>query len=125
MKFNSITYKSGAEGPKHDPYSYEEVSVHGRNGTTTVHMGLAYWLSHNGVMQSLDNYFLPDRFEQLTGISPEVALRLYRTLPYRRHAAKCGGRDFASVDGYPGETLYVCGKCKEIVDYHFNRSAVE
>lgn len=126
-KFNIITYKSGAEGPKHDPYHYEELSIYGRNGITTVHLGLAYWVSSNGVRitDGEHNIQLNTVFRQLTGIEIDVAMRLYRTLPYRKHSKKCGGRTFNNVSGYPGETLYICGKCQEIVDSHFNRSAVE
>jgi hypothetical protein len=125
QRLNIITYKQGSEGPRHDPYHYEEVTIHGRAGEVTAHFGLGSWIRHNGERRMGPDVYVDVEFMKLTGIHPDVAFRLYRTLPYRRHARVCCGRSFSAQPGYPGETLYVCDKCEEIVDSHFNLSVVE
>ena len=40
-----FTFTSGEEGPKYDPYSWEEISALSKDGKViTIHMGLAQWL---------------------------------------------------------------------------------
>lgn len=123
---NRISLKTGSEGPRHDPYSYEEVTVEGRNGKTTAHIGLGCWVRNNsGPKIHVEDVDLDKAFERYTGVSIAVATKLYHTLPYRKHARRCGCKETGSVSGYPGETLEVCLKCGEVVNGHFDRSAVE
>jgi hypothetical protein len=122
---NYITYKSGSEGPRHDPYHFEEVTIHGRAGNVTAHIGLGVWLSVNGHRMEIPEVDLDISFQRLTGISIDVAFRLYRKLPYRRHSRTCSGRSMVSMPGYPGERLYICEKCREVIDSSFNLAAVE
>jgi hypothetical protein len=124
---NRITIKTGTEGPRHDPYAYTEITVDGRNGRTTYHSGLGEWV------QAPDGKeFYPGEgptltyiFKRFVGVVPSVAERFANMAPYKRHAAKCSSRKFETVSGYPGETLVTCSACGEVVETHFNASAVE
>jgi hypothetical protein len=121
---NSIELRSGSEGPAHDPYHFEEVTFTGRNGKTTYHCGLAMWLEHNGVRIESEVH---EAWRRLTGFdSVERAVNIYRMLPWRNHAARCPERKrFKCESGYPGESFIVCEACGEIIESHFNRSAIE
>ena len=46
MKLNTrtISKKTGTEGPKHDPYSFEEFIYECNGKVTTLHMGLGVWM---------------------------------------------------------------------------------
>ena len=45
----NVRVRRGTEGPRHDPWSYTEVSVTRLNGDKiTMHCGLAVWLKING-----------------------------------------------------------------------------
>lgn len=125
MKFNHISIRTGSEGPRHDPYHYQELTVNGRAGKVTLHTGLACWLAVNGMVHGGEEEKLAQTFERLTGVMPWVAERVCHELPHRRHSANCNCRDTRSVAGYPGETFEICVKCGEVIDSHFNRSAVE
>jgi hypothetical protein len=141
-----VTRKSGSEGPKHDPYSYEEFSVEKDDGRTAVlHLGLGEWLILNGKKKTVDD-FLPDpaemngirnawdvarqiasnrmfiAFEEVLGITLKSWTRAEQKLHSR--CPKCKGHDLERVSGYPGETFLICSKCKEIVDSHFNEAAI-
>jgi hypothetical protein len=125
-KTNTIFRRTGSEGPHHDPYSYEEITVEGRNGTTTVHLGLGEWIQNNkGVKRYGEGEEVDKLFEYYTGISIAVAMRVYHTLPYRKHARKCGCKETGTVSGYPGETFEVCLKCGEFVNSRMNYAAIE
>ena len=123
-KFNSIDLRNGTEGPRHDPYSFTEITVHGRAGEVTIHAGLANWLRHNDKLITGEEKAAL-MFEKLTGLAPWTAEKIYHNLPLRRHRAKCDSLIFEEVSGYPGETFTICTKCRDVVDSHFNRSAVE
>lgn len=125
---NHIEVTHGTEGPRHDPYSYEEITVHGRNGPVTLHTGLAVWCrgQRSAVSDTeADAYVM---FTRLTGMTFQRAMRAYRRQeerPLREHNARCKGRDFECVGGYPGEYLTMCGTCGDVVDYSLNRSEIE
>jgi hypothetical protein len=127
-----IVVKEGREGPKHDPYHYEEVTITRLNGTETVyHCGaLAQWIkvrsSDRAVLASADTEAdCLELFEQYVGVSYKVAVRAHASLPWRRlKAHPCGLTFIVDVNGYPGETLQVCGKCGHVVDSHMDMSAI-
>lgn len=148
---SSITHSTGTEGPRHDPYGYNQLTVH-RDGANdfptklrvTIHSGLALWcmveyryytgngqhkwaVMHNASHNSEKVLAL---FEQWAGVSYHHAERAYQTYQdrkFRRPACgeHCRGRYIESTDGFPGETLYQCTKCQLIVGTRFNRSVVE
>lgn len=125
-----IHVRTGSEGPRHDPYHYEEVTVQRPDGRkVTLHVGLGVWAeAENAVLRERTDspqeaYHM---FERYAGVPVYVAERAYRSLPMRRlKAHPCGLQHIVDVNGFPGETLTVCGKCGHVVDSHFDRSAIE
>ena len=131
----SISFNRGTEGPRHDPYSYEEVIVE-RKGREdiTLHAGLGVWMTIGGARISASFSMVErevmDRFVELVGYKPDqlrrFAQRAYAARVKQQHAScKHHGNATRSVTGYPGETFEVCLDCGQIVDSHFNRSAIE
>jgi hypothetical protein len=66
------------------------------------------------------------QFERAVGISLpalEKAVHERQERKYRYHP--CGNKSFEYASGYPGESFVVCRKCGDVIDSHFDRSAVE
>lgn len=121
----NISITHGSEGPRHDPYSYTELTVSKGNGWTTVHRGLAEWVEHCGERTECTGMgmLLDNLFEDYTGLTIKQAERIVRKIherPYREHR-KHGGFEWRS--GFPGESLCIC-KCGHVVDSSFNESAI-
>lgn len=121
---NTITIRTGTEGPRFDPYHFTEVTVRGRAGEVTYHGGLGEWTRINKEICGREQQ-AAKVFELATGLSPYVAEKVARLLPYRKHARKCSGRETTYEAGYPGETLEFCAKCGQVVNGFFDRSAIE
>jgi hypothetical protein len=126
----TITVRTGTEGPRHDPYHFEEVTVERDDGRkVTLHLGLAVWSEASGGPLPERTDSEPDAFhmfERYSGVSYVAMMKAYRAIPLRRMKAhRCGMKYFRDVDGYPGETMTVCGKCGDVIDSYFDRSAVE
>lgn len=121
---SSITMRTGSEGPRHDPYSYTELTVRRGNTTVSAHYGLLVWLECNGEREQInDDKLLSMLFQDMTGLTIKQAERAYaklQALPYREHR-KHGGYDWR--EGFPGESLCMC-KCGKVIDYSFNESAI-
>ena len=126
---NRVSIKTGSEGPRHDPYSYSEVTVRKQDGTAvTHHSGLAMWCKLDG--QKLDQQYgdhygedTYEQFEKHAGIGVKAAMKAYDRM--QRTCKKCGALDkiVDAVDGFPGETLYIC-QCGAIVSSDLNMSAI-
>ena len=118
--------RTGSEGPRHDPYHFEELRVDTPAGSTVLHGGLAEWIKHEGHRMDWydqDPQKITDVFEKLTGYSVEFIERVARRLASR--CRRCGGRDFHEESGYPGETFTVCDGCSDVVGTRFCQSAIE
>jgi hypothetical protein len=50
-----IDIVNGREGPKHDPYSYEEITIERRGWRVTMHLGLAEWIEFQTVEGKRDS----------------------------------------------------------------------
>lgn len=129
---SDIFIKRGSEGPRHDPYSYTEITVKRTDGnkvlrSATIHAGLAYWAeTSDGRREDQDTVRVNDLFTEVAGITPHQAHKAHRELEDRRYRYHpCGQKYFHDCSGYPGESFVVCGKCGKVVDSHFDRSAVE
>lgn len=131
-----VTLKSGSEGPRHDPYHYDEYTVARPNGDTVVmHNGIFCWCRVKRgtriVFENTDEATAPRLFETYAGVSFRAFEKAWHSLPERRsrshfcNGVRRGYRDFACVSGYPGETFTVCIHCKDVIDSSFDRSAVE
>lgn len=127
---SSITHKHGSEGPKHDPYGYEEITVNRSDGRrVTIHYGLGVWARSyhaDGRLSGMSNDAAADKlFEKVAGIAPHFAERALKELRERRYRFhQCGNKYLKDVNGYPGETLTVCGRCGAVIDSEFDISAV-
>jgi hypothetical protein len=116
----------GTEGPRHDPYGYDEYHATTPNGTFILHEGLGTWLkgdgeritAHNDVAES----DLRRTWEHLVGFTIAQINRISARLHSR--CRKCGCKRSHVEHGYPGEYLYVCDDCGNIIDADFNESAV-
>ena len=121
-----ISLKTGTEGPRHDPYSYEEVTIERGDSTTTIHLGLAEYCKYTEGNKSLTIHRLPTdpMMLALCGLTLKQAKRILR----KREEAKLrahrshGGMEWSR--GYPGEQLLIC-KCGDVVDSSFNLSAIQ
>lgn len=73
---NRIVVKDGIYGDKHDPWQYTEVTVHGRAGGITLHMGIDTWCKHHRSNAKWRSDAALLFFEMLTGVSPQTAQRV-------------------------------------------------
>lgn len=122
-----VTFRSGTEGPRHDPYHYDETTITTPGLQVTFHCGLSTYLMVNG---NITRAHTPDerrelwqRFAELTGGTPEQ----WQHWQARRDSKcrQCGNKRLTWVAGHPGETLKYCGKCHHVAATHFDRSVVE
>jgi len=123
-----LSFKTGSEGPAHDPYGYDEMTVTLNNGVVVLyHRGLGSWLEvtfpdckpirHDGHDSAIYH-----RFVSIVGYEPRdlekfEARRLSR-------CRQCGCRRTTSESGYPGESFEVCIKCGNVVSSDFNEAAI-
>ena len=115
----------GREGPAHDPYGWEAITVEVN--------GVRYTLRSSALRDtqfSIDGCKVKCRdgaeacawWERYTRMTPEQFERAYDRIKYR-----CSDHPRAGVrveSGYPGETFYTCRVCGKVISTHFNESAV-
>lgn len=114
-----ISFRTGTEGSRHDPYSYAETTVKRKGMEVTVHEGLDYWLKVEGrkVLSSCNDVTKAFVFEQLCGYPPERIPEFIQRA--NRRCKNCGSRHSHSDPGYLGEELYVCDGCGNITGSSF------
>lgn len=126
----SITVKTGAEGPRHDPYHYEEMTVARPDGRViTVHLGLAVWADArwpNGMQRTTDDETeVFTLFNEVAGVTYDVAEKAFHNLPARRiRQHKCGTKHLFECAGYPGESFLICRACGDVIDSRMDMSAI-
>jgi hypothetical protein len=120
----TITIETGTEGPRHDPYGWEEITVERSNGDcVTLHQGLVEWVQVNNSQQHGYQIERCEKvFEFFAGCTSAIARKAHAR--YRSRCRKCGGREFHDQAGYPGESFLLCNNCGSVVDYDFNIQAV-
>lgn len=128
MNGTKLFLQHGEEGPKYDPYSYMEMTVHRKGKEVTLHSGFFYWVEINGqrVNEKHDNQgnTIVDPeviFEKETGLTAQTFMKYYDKI---QNTCKCGNRDTYASSGFPGETLYLCTKCNEVVSSDVNLRAI-
>ena len=129
MNGSRITHKTGSEGPRHDPYHYDEYTLTRSDGRkSTVHLGLAQWMTYfdGRVTRRFDDPYpvIASKFEAVMGISLKSAAHIPRQL-YDRKLRKHHKHDTQWVKGYPGEELLYCNTCGTVIDSCFNWSVIE
>lgn len=122
-----VMHRTGSEGPKHDPYHFEEYEVEFGGKKTTIHLGLGTWLhlpSGKTFFGSGDDDVMLE-FEKVHGIAFPVLINwLERYMKWKTSRCReCGSRKFHMEKGYPGETFMSCEN-GHIISSCFNESAV-
>jgi hypothetical protein len=127
-----VVIKTGSEGPRHDPYSFKEITVTQPDGVTVLHEGLGTWLRASGrkvtappalKYEEQEKWFHETAFVTLTGYKVEQLERIAAKI--RSRCRKCGSREFVSQCGMPGEHFECCAKCGDIVSSYFCVSEIE
>lgn len=118
-----IRIRTGSEGPRHDPYHYTELTVWRLGHVWRLHTGMGVWLQKDGSHWEGDEEKLIQQFINETGADPGQWAHWYYQARHR--CRQCGTRELESHDGFPGETLTTCPKCKIIVYSDINWSAIE
>lgn len=118
---SKIQHRSGSEGPKHDPYHFDEYTVtrfrsRGAPLVVKLHDGLGVWMEVNGVPEARRSKDRAERFFILTGIKLSKLGALHdRIHGMKTKCPKCGSKKLLHYDGYVGEGVQVCSKCGEPV----------
>lgn len=135
-----VEKRNGAEGPKHDPYGYEEIHATVPGRQVILHQGLGTWLkvgpekAPSRQLRELQFPYEPGhyeqheraclaKFEELVGFTIPQLERMQRKLNER--CRKCGSRGTHTEHGYPGEYLEVCDYCGHINGSYFCPSEIE
>ena len=128
VKSRKIKIENGTEGPRQDPYSYTKYHVfttyeNGKEIDLTIHEGLQEYVQINAMYAERNtNELLLETF----GVSKKDFIKAILKIQYiKENTCKhCGNTSTYSESGYPGETLYLCTKCNEIVYADMNLSAI-
>lgn len=121
-----IDRKVGADGPKHDPYAWTELTVWRLGREVRGHFGLLMWIEIDGARANFygddaEKKFAAD-FEAAVGFGFDEAESAY--FARFRRCPKCGGSRLDEASGYPGETFTICSRCETIVANDFDESAI-
>ena len=123
--------KSGTEGPAYDPYHYEEFHINVNDKEIVLHLGLGEWMTVNNERvwaKMQGDVVLNEKLEELTGMTLHNLEQLLNRKENPTHCHDCGRRltwkSVGSMGGMYGESFDICIKCKAIVGYHFDESAI-
>jgi hypothetical protein len=120
-----VSLKVGREGPKWDPYAFDEWHVERGTHKIIGHFGLAIWVSIDSVKfggPRCTEKGLYRLFEDAVGVTIPVLEKAFQR--YHSRCKKCGKTRLIGSRGYPGETLWLCAKCGDVVSCDFDESAV-
>jgi hypothetical protein len=123
----TLDYRTGTEGPKHDPYSFDEWTVtkqvqHGPVWEYILHTGLGVTLQVYKD-EELIQYWTDEEptnlwlhFQNLTGIRVDHLEKVYQRL-HGPHlfCDKCGSHELSWSEGFAGEQIQYCVKCNSIL----------
>lgn len=125
----SVLQVTGSEGPNYDPYHYEKYYIKTPKGCIVIHIGLAVFVKigsqrvdargkdYNNAFAWVDRWLLEEvgfTLKQLNRIAEKAKAR----------CPMGGYHDVSEKHGYPGESLFICGKCNKVVDTYFCEGAV-
>lgn len=120
-----LSLVQGSEGPKYDPYHYDEWTVTRVHDNTSMvivlHTGLVEWVSLNGVKDTSG----ASPYEVFTA-GTNIPCHLLEEIYYRmRHTCRaCGCKKTHTESGFPGESFNVCDRCGDIVSHNFHESEI-
>jgi hypothetical protein len=121
-----MNFKTGEEGPKHDPYGYTEYSCTVDDQLITLHIGLAEWLQVGAGSKKFhenENHFadgIVAEFKRITGLDPYGEEERDNNPQCSQHP----DAEVLGVSGMPGETFAQCSVCKAILNSYFNEAAI-
>ncbi len=124
-----ITVERGTEGPRHDPYSFEEVTIKRADGRcATAHVGLAEFVvigqKDDAIRVDASGSKLDQWLISTVGVTLAGARRAFDKLEASRLRMHRSHGGMGWSEGFPGEMLLWC-KCGAMLDSSFNRSAIE
>lgn len=123
-----VTFDSGSEGPSHDPYGWDSITVyrlghefefesHALGDTTFKLDGKLI----AGGCSDAEERRAAEAFKLASGGWPSEWMRWHE----RAHSrCSCGCRELGSMPGYPGEHFQVCVRCGNIVSASFHESEI-
>ena len=132
-----IISKAGVEGPRYDPYAYEELIIYHRTSDDmperiiTIHEGLVNYVKINDndkVSFSTDEHeygCMSSYVEGLLGVTLKTLHRISEKKSNPNKCPKCYSKKLQWFPGYPGETILVCMNCNNLVTSSFDKSAIE
>lgn len=118
-----LSHTSGTEGPRMDPYCYDEWKLvrqvqYGPVWEYRLHVGLSEQLSiyKNGQLVKSFEESPQESWNRLTHIPVDLLPKLFRRIdgPFDRCGA-CHSRKLGYSDGFAGETIQYCGNCGAIL----------
>lgn len=126
-----VEHDSWSEGPEHDPYSVEQITVSQKGVRVEFRLGMvcALRVTMKRCQYTCHGYGPDDRekqlfnwFERITGKKLDEFMQDERD--EEAVCKECGASDFEWTPGYPGETFLICQKCGAHAGMCFNESAI-
>lgn len=109
----TLTVRHGNEGPRHDPYSYTELTMRvtkgGRMRMYRLHYGLATFFERDGIrVKGASERRCLRLWQQSTGLTPGQFEAIYEKLT--ACPSRCPGchKRLATHGGYVGEAIVYC-----------------
>lgn len=118
-----ISIFTGTEGPRHDPYSFQELTIERDGMAFMVHEGLQHFMEVNG--DRVHNPFdVNESCRAITGADLKGWHKAIDKLEaHRRNEHR--GHDVVDMAGYPGEHFCICNTCGgKVLDSSFDINAV-
>ncbi|HNW32673.1 MAG TPA: hypothetical protein PKL44_00275 [Candidatus Dojkabacteria bacterium] len=125
INIGTVSITTGTEGPKHDPYGYTEYSFTHKGEDIVIHLGLREeMIIGSSKTYGYDNITIAfaDRFNHTITLS-EFLSEVDETM-HTPPSCECGCQEGEWVSGFPGEHLYICSKCKNVLDSEFHESEI-
>jgi hypothetical protein len=129
----TLERRTGSTGPRHDLYWLDEWTWTAPDGSalvlrcdsftesTTLTLIPVPGAAPQTLVEASRDGLAEAGFIGRVGYDPE---QLERWGAMARSRCRCGSRRIEVVDGYPGETLWLCTACARIVDYTFTDAGI-
>lgn len=125
-----VSLTTGTEGPKYDPYHYDEFTVVYQGVEARIRCGLGTIVQIAGIRIEGTEQYKQDLLDKwlttMTGLSlTQWQKWLDRATERRRcKCRKCNSRNLEWMGGYPGEEMLICQDCNAVVDTEVDISSL-